>query len=232
MYPRRGGRVPRRSQPMSNARSLGRIGQPDPPLSEFGVARRRLRKARARHQRPRRADEHRAPRRAARPLAPGRARAPGGQARLLRITGPGRQVGIFSHRQLQRWAAGYREPRGVGPSRAPVTPAGMEGRPADGHRAAWSDARPVPWAAANAPHLGVRLCSCGEAAKAAWALDPLQDCPRPPGCGCLPVTSTPCPEGLGCITGTRPSCSRQRPGECAAAGGLCAAEAQLRDPCS
>ncbi len=159
-------------------------------------------------------------------------RAPGGQARLLRITGPGRQVGIFSHRQLQRWAAGYREPRGVGPARAPVTPGGMEGRPADGHRAAWSDARPVPWAAANAPHLGVRLCSCGEAAKAAWALDPLQDCPRPPGCGCLPVTSTPCPAGLGCITGTRPSCSRQRPGECAAAGGLCAAEAQLRDPCS
>jgi hypothetical protein len=26
----------------------------------------------------------------------------------------------------------------------------------------------------------------------------LQDCPRPPGCGCLPVTSTPCPAGDGC----------------------------------
>ena len=26
----------------------------------------------------------------------------------------------------------------------------------------------------------------------------LQDCPRPPGCGCLPVTSTPCPAGHGC----------------------------------
>ena len=50
--------------------------------------------------------------------------------------------------------------------------------------------------------------------------------------GCLLVTSTPCPAGHGCITSTRPSCSRQRPGECAAAGGLCAAEAQLRDLCS
>jgi len=53
---------------------------------------------------------------------------------------------------------------------------------------------------------GLQLCSCGEAAKGAWALDPLQDCPRPPGCGCLPVISTPCPAGHGCITGTRPSC--------------------------
>jgi hypothetical protein len=35
-------------------------------------------------------------------------------ARLLRITGPGRQIDIFSHRQLQRWAAGYREHRGLG----------------------------------------------------------------------------------------------------------------------
>src|SRR4029077_19751702 len=26
----------------------------------------------------------------------------------------------------------------------------------------------------------------------------LQDYPRPPGCGCLPVTSTPCPAGHGC----------------------------------
>ena len=43
------------------------------------------------------------------------------------------------------------------------------------------------------------------------------------------MTSTPCPAGHGCITSTRPSCSRQRSGECAAAGGLCAAEAQLRD---
>jgi hypothetical protein len=50
--------------------------------------------------------------------------------------------------------------------------------------------------------------------------------------GCLLVTSTPCPAGHGCITGARPSCSRQRPRECAAAGGPCAAEAQLPDPCS
>jgi hypothetical protein len=52
-------------------------------------------------------------------------------ARVVRITGPGRQIDIFSHRQLQRWAAGYREHRG-GPARAPVTLAGMDGRLAGG----------------------------------------------------------------------------------------------------
>jgi hypothetical protein len=35
-------------------------------------------------------------------------------ARFVRITGPGRQIDIFSHRQMERWAAGYREHRGSG----------------------------------------------------------------------------------------------------------------------
>jgi hypothetical protein len=35
-------------------------------------------------------------------------------ARVVRITGLGRQIDIFSHRQLQRWVAGYREHRGLG----------------------------------------------------------------------------------------------------------------------
>ena len=39
-------------QPMSDARSVGGAGQPDPSLPQLGVARRRLREARARHQRP------------------------------------------------------------------------------------------------------------------------------------------------------------------------------------
>jgi hypothetical protein len=155
--------------------------------------------------------------------------APAGQARAHHRPGP-------SDRHLlppPAAAAGCRVSRtpGVGPARAPVTPAGMDGRPADGHRAAWSDARPVPGAAANAPEWASGYVPVARPRRQPrrWML---QGCPRPPGCGCLLVTSTPCPAGHGCITGARPSCSRQRPGECAAAGGLCAAEAQLRDPCS
>ena len=44
-------RLPRRPQPMSDPRSVGRAQQPDPSLSELGVARRCLREARPRHQR-------------------------------------------------------------------------------------------------------------------------------------------------------------------------------------
>ena len=51
--PGRADRLPRRPQPMSDPRSVGGAGQPDPSLSELGVARRCLRQAGARHQRPR-----------------------------------------------------------------------------------------------------------------------------------------------------------------------------------
>ena len=96
-------------------------------------------------------------------------------ARVVRITGPGRQIDIFSHRQLQRWAARYREHRGLGQ-------AGHRSRPRE-----WTAARQVgpgdtPGCLVGCPGLfpggrgqragvGFRLCSCGEAAKAAWALD-------------------------------------------------------------
>jgi hypothetical protein len=83
----------------------------------------------------------------------------------------------------------------------------------------WSDALACSRGRGQRARVGFRLCSCGEAAKAAWALD-APGLPEAARCGCLPVTSTPCPAGHGCITGARPSCSRQRPGECAAAGGL------------
>jgi hypothetical protein len=100
------------------------------------------------HHRPGPLDRHLLP-------LPGPLSQPGGwparARRLIRVAGriAARQARRDS--QLQRWAAGYREHRGVGSARAPVMPAGMDGRPADGHRAAWSDARPVPGAAANAP---------------------------------------------------------------------------------
>jgi hypothetical protein len=104
-------------------------------------------------------------------------------ARLVRITGPGRQIDIFSHRQLQRWAAGYREHQGLGqPGRQSRsrewTAARQVGRVT--HRAAWSDALACSRGRGQRTRVGFRLCSCGEAAKAAgrWML---QDCPRPPG---------------------------------------------------
>jgi hypothetical protein len=95
-------------------------------------------------------------------------------ARLVRITGPGRQIDIFSHRQLQRWAAGYREHRGLGQaghqSRSREwTAAGSRARVT--HRAAWSDALACSRGRGQRARVGFRLCSCGEAAKAAWALD-------------------------------------------------------------
>src|SRR4051794_25362057 len=52
MYPRSGNRLPRRPKPMSDARFVGRVEQPDPYVPEFGVPRRRLREAHPRHQRP------------------------------------------------------------------------------------------------------------------------------------------------------------------------------------
>jgi hypothetical protein len=95
-------------------------------------------------------------------------------ARLVRITGPGRQIDIFSHRQLQRWAAGYREHRGLGqaghqPHRGNGRPPGRWARVT--HRAAWSDALACSRGRGQRARVGFRLCSCGEAAKAAWALD-------------------------------------------------------------
>ena len=48
----RDARLPRRPQPMSDARFVGRVEQPDPPLPELGDAGGRLRQAGARHQRP------------------------------------------------------------------------------------------------------------------------------------------------------------------------------------
>jgi hypothetical protein len=178
-------------------------------------------------------------------------------ARLLRITGPGRQIDIFSHCQaaitgLAGWPArawrlirvagriAARQPRrdsqlpavgcrvsrtqGVGPARAPSRPRG------------WTAARqmgPVdtPGCLVGCPAcspgrgqragVGFRLCSCGEAAKAAWALD----APGLPEAARVRLPPADLDSGSGrarCITSAAEPCSRQRPGECAAAGGLCA----------
>ena len=167
---------------------------------------------------------------------PGRSRRPGGwQARawrLIRVTGriAARQPRRDS--QLQRWAAGYREHRGLGQPGHQSRPREWKAaRQMGTHPAAWSDARPVPWATANAPHVGFRLCSCGEAAKVAWALDHSRiargrQVRLPPG-------------DLDSVSGRARLYYRHAAElfetatrECAAVGGLCAAEARLRDPCS
>ena len=70
-------------------------------------------------------------------------------ARVVRVTGSGRQIDIFSRRQLQRWAAGYREHRGwasqgTSHARGNGRPPGRWARVI--HRAAWSDALACsPW---------------------------------------------------------------------------------------
>jgi hypothetical protein len=157
-------------------------------------------------------------------------------ARVVRITGPGRQIDIFSHRQLQRWGrlpgianTGGWASQGTSHARGNGRLPGRWVRVT--HRAAWSDAlacsrgpRPTRQSGLQAMFLwrgreGSLGAGCSRIARGRRG-------------GCLLVTSTPCPAGRGCITSTRPSCSRQRPGECATVGGLCAAEAQLRDPCS
>src|SRR5436305_2582837 len=51
MYPRICYRLPHRPEPMFNARFVGRVEQPDPSFFELGIARRRLRAARAWNQR-------------------------------------------------------------------------------------------------------------------------------------------------------------------------------------
>ena len=52
LRPRRADRLPRQQDPLPDPRSVGRARQPDPSLSELGLARRCLRAPRARHQRP------------------------------------------------------------------------------------------------------------------------------------------------------------------------------------
>jgi hypothetical protein len=156
-------------------------------------------------------------------------------ARLLRITGPGRQIDIFSHRQLQRWAAGYREHRRSGQL-------GHQSRSRE-----WTAARQMgpgdtPGCLVGCPacsrgrgqraRVGFRLCPCGEAAKAAWALDA-------PGLPEAARVRLP-PGDLDSVSGRarlyyrraaepvrgRDQGNARRPADCAPA------EAQLRDPCS
>jgi hypothetical protein len=105
-------------------------------------------------------------------------------ARLVRITGPGRQIDIFSHRQLQRWAAAYREYRGLGQpghqSRSREWTAARQVGPGDTPGCLVGCPGLFPGAAANAPERASGYVPVARPRRqpGRWML---QDCPSPPG---------------------------------------------------
>jgi hypothetical protein len=129
-------------------------------------------------QRPRRADEHRAPRRAARPLGrapcwPGSCASPARAVTSTSSPTASCSAGLPGIANTGGWAS-----QGTSHARGNGRPPGRWARVT--HRAAWSDALACSRGRGQRARVGFRPCSCGEAAKAAWALD-TPGLPEPPG---------------------------------------------------